>query len=216
MTESDASQIAVHRAPARWEPWWAASSALFILATLTAAFRSMPGNLSGTVLQATNGIVTVAFTAALICAAVALSVHPWAVRARRSVSIALVILAIWVVVGPPLLLLMFGDSNAVPMFADALVKLVLGGVAVSGLLRSTLAAPWRSVPAIALAAVVLAGLMGYFMLSGAVDDMNAIFVVINVADLTRTIATGALAAVSLHAARSRADSVVVFGGEDDV
>lgn len=213
MTESDASQIAVHRAPARWEPWWAASGALFILAALTATFRSMPGSLDGAVLRATDGIVSVAFAAALVCAAVALSVHPWAVRARRSVPIALVVLAIWVVGGPLLLLLTFGDSSAVPTFADALVKLALGGVAVAGILRSTLAAPWRSVPAIALAAVVLAGLMGYFMLSGAVDDMNAIFVVINVADLTRTIATGALAAVALRAARSRADSVVVFGGE---
>jgi hypothetical protein len=211
MTESDASHIAVHRAPDRWEPWWTASGILLLLATAAGLLRSMPAGIDGATLSALNVLATGAFAAGLVCAAVAVRVHPWAVRARPAVPIALVMLATWIIAGPPLLSLLFGDASAVPTFADALVKLALGGVAVAGLLRSTLASPWRAVPAIALAAVVLAGLMGYFMLSGAVTDMNAIILVVSVAELTRITATGALGAVALRAARARTDSVVVFG-----
>ncbi|MBQ3359628.1 MAG: hypothetical protein IJG47_12120, partial [Microbacterium sp.] len=82
----------------------------------------------------------------------------------------------------------------------------------AGFTRSTLPEPWRYTPAVVLAAVVLASLMEFFLLSGAVTDMNAIVLVANVLLLTRIVATGVLGAVALRAARSRADSVVVLGG----
>ena len=54
-------------------------------------------------------------------------------------------------------------------------------------------------------------LQGAF-LSGSVTDQGAMILVSNVLTLARILATGALGAVALRAARSRAGSVVVFGG----
>lgn len=72
--------------------------------------------------------------------------------------------------------------------------------------------PWRLIPAIALAAVVLGSLMEVAVMSGGVSDQNAMITVSNVLILTRILATGALAAVALRAARARPGAVVVFGG----
>ena len=134
---------------------------------------------------------------------------------RRSAIVALGLLAVWIVAGPPLLLAVFGVSSSAPVFIDAIVKIALSGVVVAGFTRSTLPDPWRYTPAAVLAAVVLASLMEFFLLSGAVTDMNAIVLVANVLLLTRIVATGVLGAVALRAARSRADSVVVLGGRAD-
>ncbi|MCK2030064.1 hypothetical protein [Microbacterium galbinum] len=214
MSRPETPPIAVESAPVRWSRWWVASGALFLLTALLDAYRSLPGTLDGGVLSALSVATSAGFGLALIAAAIAGVRHP-SVGLRRSAIVALGLLAVWIVAGPPLLLAVFGVSSSAPVFIDAIVKIALSGVIVAGFTRSTLPDPWRYTPAAVLAAVVLASLVEFFLLSGAVTDMNAIVLVANVLLLTRIVATGVLGAVALRAARSRADSVVVLGGRAD-
>lgn len=213
MTGPDFPVIAVEGSSSRWSPWWLASGVLFIASALLAAFRSLPGALDSGALVVLSTSGTVAFSLALAAAGVAATRRDDTLRLPKAVVVSLFILAIWVLAAPPLLGALFDVSSAAPIFIDALVKLGLSGIVVAGVLRSSLPKPWRFVPAVTLAAVVLGSLMEFAMLSGgSVSDMNTMILVSHVLILTRILAAGVLGAVALRAARSRAGSVVVFGG----
>ncbi|KJL25296.1 hypothetical protein RN51_00744 [Microbacterium oxydans] len=196
----------------RWSPWWLASGVLFIGSALMGAFRSLPGSLSGDALVGISTTATVAFSLALVAAGIGALRRDDTLRLPQSVVVSLVLLALWLPAGPPLLTASFDLTSAAPLFVNALVELALSGTIVAGVLRSTLVTPWRFIPAIALAAVVLGSLMEVAVMSGGVSDQNAMITVSNVLILTRILATGALGAVALRAARARPGAVVVFGG----
>lgn len=212
MSGPESPVFAVEEAPSRRSPWWLASGVLFIVSALLAAFRSLPGSLDGDVLSGLSTATTAAFSLALVAAGVAAARRDDTLRLPTAVIVALFAFAVWVLVGLPLLTALFDFTSAAPLYVNALVKLGLSGVIVAGVLRSPLPRPWRFVPAVTLAAVVLGSLMEFAMLSGAESDMNAMILVSNVLILTRIVAAGALGAVALRAARPRAGSVVVFGG----
>ena len=204
--------IGVDDAPSRWSPWWLASGALFIASALLAAFRSLPGSLDLDALIGVSTAATLAFSLALVAAGVGAVRHDHTLRLPRVAIISLFLLAVWLPVAPPVLTASFGITSAAPLYLNALVKLGLSGAIVAGVLRSALPSPWRLIPAIALAAVVLGSLLEVAFMSGSVTDQGAMILVSNLLTLVRILATGALGAVALRAARSRAGSVVVFGG----
>lgn len=213
MSGPESPVIAVEEAASRWSPWWLASGTLFIAAALLAAFRSLPGALDGGALGALSTATTAAFSLALVAAGVAAARRDDTLRLSKAVIVSLLVLAVWILVAPPVLGAVFDLTSAAPFYVNALVKLGLSGVAVAGILRAPMPAPWRFVPAIALGVVVLGSLMEFAMLSGSVSDQNALVLVFNVLVLTRILATGALGAFALRAARSRTGSVIVFGGQ---
>ncbi len=212
MSGPDLPVIAVEGASSRWSTWWLASGALFITAALLAAFRSLPGTLDVDALAIISTASTLAFSLALVAAGIGAARRDGTLRLSRGGIVALFLLAVWLPVGPPLLMVSFDFTSAAPVYVNALVKWGLCGAIVAGVLRSSLAKPWRFIPAIALAAVVLGSLMEVAMMSGSVSDQNAMILVSNVLILTCILATGALGAVALRAARARAGSVAVFGG----
>lgn len=212
MSGPDSPVIGVEDAPSRWSPWWLASGVLFIASALLAAFRSLPGSGDVNALVGVSTAATLAFSLALVAAGVGAVRHDGALRLPRVAIISLFLLAVWLPVGPPVLTASFGITSAVPVYVNALVKLGLSGAIVAGVLRSALPSPWRLIPAVALAAVVLGSLLEVAFMSGSVTDQGAMILVSNVLTLVRILATGALGAVALRAARSRAGSVVVFGG----
>lgn len=211
MSGPDSPVIAVEARPARWSPWWLASGVLFIVSALLAAFRSLPGSLDVEALVVISTTVTLAFSLALAAAGIGAVRRDDTLRLPSAAIASLFLLAVWLVVGQPLLTASFDFTSAAPLYVDALVKLGLSGAIVAGVLRSPLPKPWRLVPAIALAAVILGSLMEVAIMSGGVSDQNAMILIFNVLTLTRIIATGALGAVALRAARTRSGSVVVFG-----
>lgn len=204
--------IGVEEAPSRWSPGWLASGALFVTSALLAAFRSLPGSGDVNALVVLSTVATLAFSLALVAAGVGAARHDDTLRLPRAAIISLFLLAVWLPVAPPVLTASFGITSAAPLYLNALVKLGLSGVIVAGVLRSALPNPWRLIPAIALAAVVFGSLMEAAIMSGSVSDQTVMILVVNVLTLARILATGALGAVALRAARSRAGSVVVFGG----
>ncbi|MBT2495936.1 hypothetical protein J7E45_09975 [Microbacterium sp. ISL-59] len=212
MSGPDSPVIGVEDAPSRWSPWWLASGALFIASALLAAFRSLPGSLDLDALIGISTAATLAFSLALVAAGVGAVRHDHTLRLPRVAIISLFLLAVWLPVAPPVLTASFGITSAAPLYLNALVKLGLSGAIVAGILRSALPSPWRLIPAIALAAVVLGSLLEVAFMSGSVTDQGAMILVSNVLTLVRILATGALGAVALRAARSRSGSVVVFGG----
>ncbi|WP_140403283.1 hypothetical protein [Microbacterium oxydans] len=212
MSGPDSPVIGVEDAPSRWSPWWLASGALFIASALLAAFRSLPGSLDLDALIGVSTAVTLAFSLALVAAGVGAVRDDHTLRLPRVAIISLFLLAVWLPVAPPVLTASFGITSAAPLYLNALVKLGLSGAIVAGILRSALPSPWRLIPAIALAAVVLGSLLEVAFMSGSVTDQGAMILVSNLLTLVRILATGALGAVALRAARSRAGSVVVFGG----
>lgn len=212
MNGPDSPVIAVEGAPSRWAPWWLASGVLFFVSALLALFSSLPAALGSDALGMVRVSTTVAFSAALGAAGIGAARRGDALRLSRTVVVALFALALWILVGPPLLGVLFDLTSAAPFFVSALVKLGLCGAVVAGMLRSPLPTPWNLVPAIALAAVVLVSLVDYAMLSGgSASDMNTMILVSQLLTLTGILATAALGAVALRAARSRNGSVVVFG-----
>lgn len=212
MSGPESPAIAVESTASRWSRWWLASGSLFLASALLAAFRSLPGALDGGTLSLLATTTTVAFSLALASAGIAAARRDDALRLSRGVVVALLLLAIWVFVGQPLLNAVFDVTSAAPLFVDPLVKLGLSGVVVAGVLRSPMPTPWRYIPAIALAAVVAGSLMEFAALSGSMSEMSTMFLVSNIVLLVRILAAGALGAVALRAARSRSSSVVVFGG----
>lgn len=212
MSGPDSPVIGVEDAPSRWSPWWLASGALFIASALLAAFRSLPGSLDLDALIGISTAATLAFSLALVAAGVGAVRHDHTLRLPRVAIISLFLLAVWLPVAPPVLTASFGITSAAPLYLNALVKLGLSGAIVAGVLRSALPSPWRLIPAVALAAVVLGSLLEFAFMSGSVTDQGSMILVSNVLTLVRILATGALGAVALRAARSRSGSVVVFGG----
>ena len=212
MSGPDSPVIGVDDAPSRWSPWWLASGALFIASALLAAFRSLPGSLDLGALSGVSTAVTLTFSLVLVAAGVGTARHDDTLRLPRAAIISLFLLAVWLPVAPPALTASFGIASAAPLYLNALVELGLSGAIVAGVLRSPLPKPWRFIPAIALAAVVFGSLLQGAFLSGSVTDQGAMILVSNVLTLARILATGALGAVALRAAKSRAGSVVVFGG----
>jgi hypothetical protein len=212
MSGPDSPVIAVEDASSRWSRWWLTSGVLFTTSALLAAFRSLPGSLDAEALAVISTSATVAFSLALASAGIAAARRDDTLRLPKTVIISLFLLAVWLPVGPPLLTAAIGVTSAAPLYGNALVELGLSGVIVAGVLRSPLAEPWRYVPAIALAAVVLGSLTEVAIMSGSVSDQNTMILAFNVLILTRILAAGALGAVAFRAARSRAGSVVVFGG----
>ncbi|NJI58574.1 hypothetical protein HCX50_03925 [Microbacterium oxydans] len=212
MSGPDSPVIGVEDAPSRWSPWWLASGALFIASALLAAFRSLPGSGDVNALVGVSTAATLAFSLALVAAGIGAVRHDHTLRLPRVAIISLFLLAVWLPVALPVLTASFGITSAAPLYLNALVKLGLSGAIVAGVLRSVLPSPWRLIPAIALAVVVLGSLLEVAFMSGSVTDQGAMILVSNVLTLVRILATGALGAVALRAARSRAGSVVVFGG----
>lgn len=212
MSGPDSPVIGVEDAPSRWSPWWLASGALFIASALLAAFRSLPGSLDLDALVGISTAATLAFSLALVAAGVGAVRHDHTLRLPRVAIISLFLLAVWLPVAPPVLTASFGITSVAPLYLNAIVKLGLSGAIVAGVLRSALPSPWRLIPAVALAAVVLGSLLEIAFMSGSVTDQGAMILVSNVLTLVRILATGALGAVALRAARSRSGSVVVFGG----
>ena len=212
MSGSETSGVTVDGASLRWSPWWLASGVLFVVSALLAAFRSLPGSLDVEALVGMSTAATLAFSLALVAAGIGAARRDDTPRLPRAVVVSLFLLAGWLPSGPPLLTASFDFSSAAPIYVNALVELALSGTIVAGVLRSTLVTPWRFIPAIALAAVVLGSLMEVAVMSGGVSDQNAMITVSNVLILTRILATGALGAVALRAARARPGAVVVFGG----
>ncbi len=212
MSGPDSPVVAVEGASSRWSPWWLTSGVLFFVSALLAAFRSLPGSLDVDALVVISTMATLAFSLALAAAGVGAARRDDTLRLKRAAVVSLFLLAVWLPVGPPMLTAAFGLTSAAPLYVNALVELGLSGAIVAGVLRSPLAEPWRYVPAIALAAVVLGPLIQVAIMSGSMSDQNAMILVSHVLTLTRILATGALGAVALRAARSRAGSVVVFGG----
>ncbi|MFJ6533328.1 hypothetical protein [Microbacterium sp. NPDC091662] len=212
MSGPDSPVIAVEGASSRRSPWWLASGALFIASALLAAFRSLPGSLEVNALIGISTAATVSFSLALAAAGIGAARRDDTLRLPRTAVISLFLLAVWLPIGPPLLAASFEITSSAPLYVNALVELGLSGTIVAGVLRSPLAKPWNVVPAIALAAVILGALIEVAIMSGSVTDQNAMILVSQVLTLTRILATGALGAVALRAARSRAGSVVVFGG----
>lgn len=210
MSGPDSPVIAVESASSRWSPWWLASGALFIASALLAAFRSLPGSLDADALVGMSTAATVTFSLAL-AAAIGAAWRDGALRLPRASTVALVLLAAWLPMGPPLLNASFGFTSAAPLYLNALVELALSGTIVAGFLHSPLAKPWGYIPAIALAAVVLGSLTEVAVLSGSVSDQNTMILASNVVTLVRILATGALGAVAFRAARSRSGTVLVFG-----
>lgn len=210
MSGPDSPVIAIEGASSRWSPWWLASGALFIVSALLVAFRSLPGSLVVEVLVVISTTATVAFSLALVAAGVGAARRDGTVQLPNAAIVSLFLLAAWLPVGPPVLAASFDFTSAAPLYVNTLVELGLSGAIVAGVLRSPLVKPWRFVPAIALAAVVLGSLMEVAIMSGGVSDQNAMILVVNVMILTRILATGALGAVAFRAARSRSGSVVVL------
>ncbi|MGH3691771.1 MAG: hypothetical protein ACRDT7_16595 [Microbacterium sp.] len=211
MSGPDSPVIAVEGASSRWSPWWLSSGVLFITSALLAAFRSLPGSLDVDALVVISTTTTLAFSLALAAAGIGAARRDGALRLPRAAIVSLLLLAVWLPAGPPLLTASFAFTSTVPFYVDVLVKLGLSGTIVAGVLRSPLPKPWRLIPAIALAAVVLGSLMEAAIMSGGVSDQNAMILVSNVLILTRILAAGALGAVALRAARVRTGSVLVFG-----
>lgn len=212
MSGSETSGVTVEGVSSRWSPWWLTSGGLFVVSALLAAFRSLPGSLDVEALVGMSTAATLAFSLALVAAGIGAARRDDTPRLPRGAVVSHFLLAGWLPIGPLLLTASFDFSSAVPIYVNALVELALSGTIVAGVLRSTLVTPWRLIPAIALAAVVLGSLMEFAVMSGGVSDQNAMITVSNVLILTRILATGALAAVALRAARARPGAVVVFGG----
>lgn len=212
MSGPDSPVIAVEGVSSRWSPWWLASGVLFVISALLAAFRSLPGSLDIEALVGMSTAAALAFSLALVAAGIGAARRDDTPRLPRAAVVSLFLLAGWLPIGPLLLTASFDFSSVVPMYVNALVELALSGTIVAAVLRSTLVTPWRFIPAIALAAVVLGSLMEVAVMSGGVSDQNAMITVSNVLILTRILATGALGAVALRAARARPGAVVVFGG----
>lgn len=204
--------IAVEDASSRWSRWWLTAGVLFVTSALLATFRSLPGSLDGEAVVVISTSAIVAFSLALASAGIAAARRDGTLRLPKTVIISLFLLAVWLPVGPRLLTAVFEITSAAPLYVNALVELGLSGAVVAGVLRSPLAKPWRYIPAIALAAVVLVSLMEVGIMSGSVSDQNTMILIANVLTLTRILATGALGGVAIRVARSRAGSVVVFGG----
>lgn len=212
MSGPDSPVVAVESAQSRWSPWWLVSGALFIASALLAAFRSLPGSLDADALVGMSTAATVTFSLALAAAGIGAASRDGALRLPRASTVALFLLAVWLPVGPPLLNASFGFASAAPLSLNALVELALSGTIVAGFLHSPLAKPWRYIPAIALAAVVLGSLTEVAVLSGSVSDQNTMILASNGVTLVRILATGALGAVAFRAARSRSGAVIVYGG----
>ncbi|MFJ3473770.1 hypothetical protein ACIPJ1_12605 [Microbacterium maritypicum] len=211
MSGPESPMVAVEGASTRWSPWWLASGVLFIVSALLAAFRSLPGSLEGNALVGISTAATVAFSLALAAAGIGAARRDGTLRLPRSAVISLFLLAVWLPVGPPSLAASFDITSAAPIYVNALVELGLSGTIVAGVLRSPLAKPWNVVPAGALATVILGSLIEVAVMSGSATDQNAMILVSHVLTLTRILATGAMGAVAIQAARSRRRSVVVFG-----
>lgn len=210
MNDAVSSAVVVDPAPRRWAPWWVAASALFTIAALADMLRSMPASVDGASLHGLNVTASLGLGLAFLASAVAAGRRNGFIRLSRGVVVALVVFSAWVLLDPVRSLL---DSVApdAAFFLDALVRLALSGVIATAVLRSPLEAPWRAIPAVALAAVVIASLVRLFVLSGALDDQSVISGILSVTNLAPLLATAALAAVAFRLARTRPESVAVLG-----
>ena len=121
--------------------------------------RDMAITVRSDVVDGVQAAVAVAISLALVAAGIGAARRDGTLRLSRGGIVALFLLAVWLPVGPPLLMVSFDFTSAAPVYVNALVKLGLCGAIVAGVLRSSLAKPWRFIPAIALAAVVLGSLM---------------------------------------------------------
>lgn len=210
MDASVGPSVAVEPPPRRWAPWWVVAGALFTVAALAAMLRSMPGSVDGAFLQGVTVAGSLGIGFALLASAVAAGRRRAPVHFPRVAVAVLAVLGAWVLLDPVRSLL-GGVAPDTAFFVDALVRLSLSGVIVAAVLRSALAAPWRAVPAVALAAVVIASFVQFFVLSGAVVDTLVISGILSMTNLVHVLATAALAAVAFRLARARPGSVAVLG-----
>jgi hypothetical protein len=210
MHDQETPAVAVEAAPRRWSPWWLVASALFVVAALAAMLRSAPGSSDGVFLQGVGVAVALGLGFAFVASAVAASRRLGPLRLSTTGVVMLAVLGAWVLLDPARSLL-GGIAPDASFFLDAFVRLALSGAVVVAVLRSTLTPPWRAVPAVALAAVVVASLVQLFVLSGALTDRSVIGGILSVTGLVPIVAVAALAALTFRLARRGPGTVAVLG-----
>ncbi|MFT4156672.1 MAG: hypothetical protein QM630_01890 [Microbacterium sp.] len=170
--------------PGRVPILWITAGVLFVVSAAMLAIRSMPSNMAGTALMSVHWMLISSFALACIFSAAAIwPPQEHSAIVLRTASVTTGVFGLWVFFSPLVLSLLAADMT---LLVDALVRIVIGGTAVSCLSRSSLAHPWRAIPAITFGVVALAALLAQaFLTSNATMDLavlaNNLLVLIQVA-----------------------------------
>lgn len=182
---------------------WVAAAALFIASAALLAVRSMPSNMDAEVLSVLSWSVTVSFALACLLAALAL----WSrSRGDRGAAVSTAVFGAWVFTAP--LLLSISTSDVV-LLADAVAKIITGGVAVACLLRSSLPSPWRALPAVTFGIVIAGTLLVQPTLSNQ-GTMDAAIVAGNLLLLVKVGASVVLGVAALRFGRMHGTTTIII------
>ncbi|MBO9626810.1 MAG: hypothetical protein J7484_10595 [Microbacterium sp.] len=208
-----ASEVTVSRERNRERMLWLIAGSILALSAAIQAFQRMPGALDGGTMAALGWTSVAAFGVAMVVAGLALWSTPGPAPVMRAASVSCVALGVWAAAVAPLVLRALASeaasgADALP-YVDAIVRIVLCGIATGCLARSDVAAPWRYLPLIAFGVVVAARLSTQIPAQSA-DAQSALLALYSLVMLVEIVATATLAAVAFRLARPRSRSTVVL------